>query len=66
MVINKVECKQVHQTYKAFLENKLPPEQILWIKAHVQDCPDCFLLDTQIRKAILEEWSESAEGRSDN
>jgi hypothetical protein len=26
-----------------------------WVAKHIQDCPDCFLLDQNVRKAFIEE-----------
>ncbi len=50
-----MDCRQVHQLYNAFLQEELLPAQMDWISKHVQDCPDCCLLDQQMRKAFIED-----------
>jgi hypothetical protein len=50
-----MDCRQVHQAYSVYLQGKLPPTQMEWISKHIQDCPDCYLLDQQVRKSFVEE-----------
>ncbi len=50
-----MDCRQVHQAYSVYLQGKLPPTQREWIAQHIQDCPDCRLLDQDVRKLFLKE-----------
>lgn len=52
-----MDCRQVHQTYSVYLQGNLSPAQMEWIQNHVQNCPDCFLLDNQVRKTFVEEMA---------
>lgn len=59
-----MDCRQVHQAYSVYLQGKLPPVQMEFISKHIQDCPDCHLLDENIRKAFLEEISKQDDSGS--
>jgi len=50
-----MDCREIHLAYKEFVQGKLSPDQVEFIKRHVQDCPDCILLDEKERKIYLEE-----------
>lgn len=54
-----MDCRQVHQAYSVYLQGKLSPQQTEWIEGHIKDCPDCYLLDQQVRKSFLEEVAPS-------
>lgn len=54
-----MDCRQVHQAYSVYLQGKLSPTQMEWISKHIQDCPDCFLLDQDVRKTLLEDFARS-------
>ncbi|HJT25564.1 MAG TPA: zf-HC2 domain-containing protein [bacterium] len=50
-----MDCRQVHQAYSVYLQKKLPPVQMEWISNHIQECPDCQLLDQKVRQLFLQE-----------
>ncbi len=50
-----MDCRQVHQAYSVYLQGKLPPSQAEWISKHIQECPDCQLLDQNVRKLFVQE-----------
>lgn len=55
-----MDCRQVHQAYSVYLQGKLPPNQMDWIAKHIQDCPDCYLLDQKVRKSFVEEATQES------
>ena len=57
-----MDCRQVHQAYNDFLEEDLTPSQMEWIRTHIHDCPDCFLLDRQVRKSFVREMALVSDG----
>lgn len=59
-----MDCRQVHQAYSVYLQGKLPPVQMEWISKHIQDCPDCCLLDQKVRALFLKESLESSGGQA--
>jgi hypothetical protein len=54
-----MDCRQVHQAYSVYIQGKLSPALMKWISEHIQSCPDCLLLDQNVRKAFLEEITKS-------
>jgi len=50
-----MDCRQVHQAYSVYIQGKLSPQQTGWVTQHIQDCPDCFLLDQNVRNAFVVE-----------
>jgi len=50
-----MDCRQVHQAYSVYLQEKLPPSQMEWISKHIKECPDCHLLDQNVRKLFVKE-----------
>ena len=52
-----MDCREVHQNFYAYLQNKLPPDQMGYINQHIKDCPDCILLDQEVRKFFFEEFN---------
>ena len=50
-----MDCRQVHQAYSVYIQGKLSPQQTIWVTQHIQDCPDCYLLDQKIRNAFVVE-----------
>ena len=63
---DSMDCRQVHQAYSVYLQGKLSPSQMEWISSHIKECPDCFLLDQNVRKAFLEELNPPSPGKSSN
>lgn len=50
-----MDCRQVHQAYSVYLQGKLSPQQAEWVAKHIQDCPDCYLLDQAVRQGFVED-----------
>lgn len=50
-----MDCRQVHQAYSVYIQGKLSPHQTAWVTQHIQDCPDCYLLDLKVRNAFVVE-----------
>ncbi len=50
-----MDCRQVHQAYSVYLQSKLSPQQMEWVAKHIQDCPDCYLLDQSVRQVFVED-----------
>ena len=50
-----MDCRQVHQAYSVYIQGRLSPQQTSWVTQHIQDCPDCHLLDQNIRNAFVVE-----------
>ncbi|HVZ79328.1 MAG TPA: zf-HC2 domain-containing protein [bacterium] len=48
-----MDCRQVHQAYSVYIQGKLSPQQTAWVTEHIQDCPDCYLLDQNVRNAFV-------------
>jgi len=61
-----MDCRQVHQAYSVYLQGKLSPAQTEWITKHIQDCPDCYLLDQRVRKSFVEETVKSIDNESND
>ncbi len=55
-----MDCRQVHQAYRVYLQGKLSPTQTEWIEKHIKDCPDCYLLDQKVRNAFVDEVIRSS------
>jgi len=49
-----LDCQQVHRNFGNYLKRELPTEDLRWIESHVEDCPDCHLLDPRARRHYLE------------
>jgi hypothetical protein len=62
MAENTLNCRQVHQAYSVYLQGKLTPNQMEWVANHIKDCPDCYLLDQNVRKSFLEEKIQNPGG----
>jgi predicted anti-sigma-YlaC factor YlaD len=50
-----MDCRQVHQAYSVYIQGKLSPQQTTWVTQHIQDCPDCYLLDQKVRNDFVVE-----------
>lgn len=61
-----MDCRQVHQAYSVYLQGKLPPTQTEWITQHIQDCPDCALLDKKVRQLFLAEAMNEPKGSAES
>lgn len=48
-----MDCRQVHQAYSVYIQGKLSPQQTTWVTQHIQDCPDCRLLDQKVRNNFV-------------
>lgn len=55
-----MDCRQIHNSLRQFIQGTLPEPQVEWIKKHIQDCPDCYLLDDEVRKHFVEEYAVQA------
>lgn len=55
-----MDCRQVHQAYRVYLQGRLSPIQAGWIEEHIKDCPDCYLLDKKVRETFVDEVTRSS------
>lgn len=55
-----MDCRQVHQAYSVYIQGKLSPQQTTWVNQHIQDCPDCRLLDQKVRNDFVVEKTGQA------
>jgi predicted anti-sigma-YlaC factor YlaD len=55
-----MDCRQVHQAYSVYIQGKLSPHQTSWVTEHIQNCPDCRLLDQKVRNDFVVEKTGQA------
>lgn len=56
-----MDCRKVHEIYRLYLRDLLPFTEKEWITRHVQDCPDCYLLNQQTRESFLRKHAVQAD-----
>jgi predicted anti-sigma-YlaC factor YlaD len=51
-----MDCRAAHVHLNDYLRGTLDTGEAAWFKEHIQDCPDCFLLDRENRKQYINQW----------
>lgn len=52
-----MDCRSVFLQFRDYQKGNMDPRQMAWLREHIHDCPDCFLLDMENRKQYLSQWA---------
>jgi hypothetical protein len=52
-----MDCRSVFLQFRDYQKGALTPSEMTWVREHIHDCPDCYLLDLENRKQYLSRFA---------